>query len=91
MLFPLDNAIAVSQKAERCDYLLGETSKHHAELQELGNDVCQQKLELAAETFTIKQRLLEQAPTPTWILALTYAAGAGTVILGAWAANQVSK
>lgn len=89
MLYPAANAIRVSKKAERCDFVVSEEKQRFDRRIDIEQELCRDKLDLNKETSATKLRVLEERPASPLALAVSFLAGGAVVVLGAWVAGQV--
>lgn len=91
MLYPPQNAIRVSKKAEQCGFLLQEQERLRERAVIYEQALCEQKLDLDRDAAAKQRQILEQKPASFLVIALSYAAGVVTIVLAAWAMSEVSK
>ncbi len=91
MLYPVDRAIAVTKKAERCDFLLVEEKERAAKLLKVQSELAIQKVAVANDACKLKIDTLQGAEISPWMVVLGYFGGVATVALGAWVSGQVSS
>ena len=91
MLYPVENAIRVSQKAEQCEYLLERNEAHCQRRLAFEDKLCSQVVDLHSDAALERERAM-QSSLPTWaIVGIAYAAGALTIVVGAWTMGQVAQ
>lgn len=91
MLYPTEHAIRVSEKAERCSFLVAEKQRLAERQIIFEQEVCSQRLRINDEATNLKLESLKTTSTSPWMIAMAYVAGVATVVLGAWVAGRVSK
>ena len=93
MLYPVENAIAVSKKAERCDFVLDAEKKKNVRLVEVETVLCARKLVLEREATDMKLEVVKKASISPVAMTIAvvgaYVGGVATIILSAWVVGQL--
>ena len=91
MLYPIENAIRVSKRAEQCEFLLKEQEDHCQRRLAFEDKLCGQVVELHADAAREREGAIK-ARFPSWALVgIAYVSGILTVVIGAWTMGQVAS